>query len=112
MYDRLVDVRIYHPKHTPKVKSRTGAVSGLVLPFDLWRISPAKKTTLICAGEKDMAIVRSKGFNAITFTGGVQAEPAILEPFRDRAICIVYDNDDAGIGASQRAIKEIKKAGS
>lgn len=106
MYDRLVDVRIYHPKHTPKVKSRTGAVSGLVLPFDLWRISPAKKTTLICAGEKDMAIARSKGFNAITFTGGEQAEPAILEPFRDRAVCIVYDNDDAGIkGAIKLANK-------
>lgn len=100
MYDHLTDVRQYIPDHKPKVRSRAGVPAGLILPYDLWRSS--MKITLLCAGEKDMAIARSNGFNAITLTGGEQCLPATLEPFRGRKIVIVYDNDNAGLIGAQK----------
>ena len=44
-----------------------------------------------------MAIARSKGFNAITITGGETMAPIALNYFKDRKVAIVYDNDDTGI---------------
>lgn len=96
MYDHLVDVRTYESHGSPKVCSRTGAPSGVIIPFDVWRASPKERTTLICAGEKDMAVARSYGFNAITITGGEHSVPLTANEFKDRKVVIVYDNDDAG----------------
>lgn len=96
MYDHLVDIRNYDPGHTPKIRSRKDALAGLIIPFDLWRETDVSKVTIICAGEKDMAIARSKGFNAITITGGERALPVTLACFKDRKIAICYDNDEAG----------------
>ena len=100
MYDHLVDVRTYNPGGNPKCRSRIGCPAGLIIPFDKWRDTPKDRWTLICAGEKDMAVARSHGFNAITFTGGENALPILPNFFKDRKVAIVYDNDDAGkIGA-------------
>lgn len=96
MYDHLVDIRTYTPNGSPKVRSRSGSPSGIIIPFDVWRITPTSKVTIICAGEKDMAVARSYGFNAITITGGEHALPICPELFRDRKVVICYDNDDAG----------------
>lgn len=102
MYDKLVDVRTYRPENREnKIRSRTGAISGLVIPFDIWRNTPKNKWTIICAGEKDMAVARSHGFNAITLTGGEKALPAFINPFRNRNIAICYDNDAPGIQGAQ-----------
>lgn len=95
MHDKLIDVRRYNPGDTPKVKSRIGAMNGLVMPFDLWQ-EDQRKVTLICAGEKDMAVARTHGFNAITITGGEGTLPACVNEFKDRHIVIVYDNDAPG----------------
>lgn len=97
MFDKLLDVRNYRPGGDPKIKSRTGAIAGLILPFDLWKDSDTTKWTILCAGEKDMAIARSKGFNAITLTGGEGTLPLFKGYFKDRKIAICYDNDEAGI---------------
>jgi hypothetical protein len=102
MFDHLIDVRKYDPGQTPKIKSRYGCPAGLIIPFDIWRESSPSRTTLICAGEKDMANARSRGFNAITITGGERALPITLEYFRNRAVAIAYDNDDAGISGAKR----------
>ena len=64
MYNTLMDVRNYNPGGSPKIKSRAGATSGLIVPFDIWRTTSLKRTTILCAGEKDMAVARSHGFNA------------------------------------------------
>ena len=96
MYDHLLDVRKYNPGGKPKVKSRTHCPSGLIIPYDIWKDTPAKRVTILCAGEKDMAVARSYGLNAITLTGGEQSRPRMLEPFRDRIVAICYDNDEAG----------------
>lgn len=104
MYGKLIDIRTYEPGATPKVRSRTGSAYGLVIPLDIWLKSDPKRTTLICAGEKDMAVARSHGFNAITLTGGEGTLPFSSSWFRGKDVVIVYDNDDAGkAGASRLA---------
>ena len=115
MFDHLIDIRNYDPGHQPKIRSRKEALAGLIIPFDLWRETDTNKITLICAGEKDMAIARSNGFNAITITGGERALPLPIEFFKDRKVAICYDHDDTGIeGAKNLAnallkyVKEVK----
>jgi hypothetical protein len=101
---KLIDIRSYTPNGSPKVKSRPGALTGEIIPLDLWQHEPLNKTTLICAGEKDMATTRSHGFNAITLTGGEMSLPFSPRFFKDRKVVILYDNDDAGrLGASKLA---------
>lgn len=107
MYDHLLDVRKYNPGGKPKVKSRTNCPSGLIIPYDVWKDTPAKRVTILCAGEKDMAVARSHGLNAITFTGGEQAKPKMLEPFRGRIVAICYDNDEAGKTGAVKVATEL-----
>lgn len=102
MYNKIIDVRSYRPHdRANKIKSRVGATAGLIIPFDIWRYTPKTKWTIICAGEKDMAVTRSKGFNAITLTGGEKALPKIINEFKDRKIAICYDNDEAGVDGAK-----------
>lgn len=104
MFDHLLDVRQYNPGGHPKIQSRKGCPSGLILPFNEWVDSPVHRMTILCAGEKDMAVARSKGLNAITLTGGEQCLPIQPTYFKDRHIAICYDNDEAGLtGANKLA---------
>lgn len=96
VYDRLTDIRTYNKDTKPKVKSRAGCPSGLIIPFDIWKDTSPNRITLICAGEKDMAVARTHGFNAITFTGGENNIPKMLKVFEGRKVAIVYDNDETG----------------
>lgn len=102
MYDHLVDVRVYNPGSKPKVKSRLNSPAGLVIPYDIWREAEPDRLTLICAGEKDMALARSKDFNAITFTGGEGTLPHQNHEFVNRPVAIAYDNDKAGINGAKK----------
>lgn len=102
MYSKLLDVRQYRPGETPKIKSRVGAIAGLVLPYDLWKQSKKEQWTLVCAGEKDMAVARTHNFNAITLTGGESVSPVNLAEFKDRKVAIVYDNDKAGLAGANK----------
>ena len=98
MYGKVVDVRNYSPyNRAAKIRSRAGSTTGMVIPFDLWINTNPHTWTVICAGEKDMAVARSNGFNAITLTGGEKALPKILKPFKNRRVAICYDHDEAGI---------------
>lgn len=108
MYDKVVDVRSYLPGGTPKIKSRYGSHAGYIIPYDIWRNSNKNKWTIICAGEKDMAVARSNGFNAITLTGGEKATPLFFNDFKDRRIAICYDNDDAGISGAKALAASLK----
>lgn len=106
MYGHLMDIRTYHKDNTPKCKSRAGCITGLIIPFDIWQQTPASRVTLICAGEKDMAVARSHGFNAITITGGENSLVKCPKLFKDRTVAIIYDHDEAGItGAKKLAIE-------
>ena len=97
-----MDVRSYRPfDRANKIRSRVGAISGMIIPFDIWMKHDPNKWTIICAGEKDMAVARSNGFNAITLTGGEKATPRFINPFKDKKIAICYDNDEAGISGAK-----------
>ena len=109
MFDHLIDIRNYDPGHQPKIRSRKDAISGLIIPFDLWRETDISKITLICAGEKDMAIARTQGFNAITITGGERALPLAISYFKDRKVVICYDNDDAGLEGAKSLANALYK---
>lgn len=102
LYGKLVDIRTYIPDGKPKMRSRAGAPSGLIIPYDVWKDN--NKITLICAGEKDMAVTRSHGFNAINLTGGEMSLPLSPIWFKDKDVVILYDNDEAGkLGAIKLA---------
>lgn len=109
MYNHLVDVRCYDPGNTPKIKSRAHCPSGLLIPFDIWKETPKNKVTILCAGEKDMAIARTKGFNAITLTGGERALSKTPELFRDRIVAICYDNDDTGHTGAEKLANQLSE---
>ena len=109
MYGEVLDVRNYKPNRDNKVIGTKGS-KNLIMPFDLWRED--SRDTLLVAGEKDMAIARSHGFNAITFTGGEQSFPKLFKKsFKDRKIHIIYDNDAAGREGALKAAFFIKEAG-
>ena len=109
MFDHLVDIRNYDPGHQPKIRSRKDALAGLIIPFDLWKETSLNKITLICAGEKDMAVARSNGFNAITLTGGERALPLPINYFKDRKVAICYDNDEAGLEGAKNLANALLK---
>ncbi len=109
MFDHLLDVRRYNPGGNPKVQSRRGCPSGLIIPFNEWKDTDKTRTTLLCAGEKDMAVARSQGFNAITLTGGENCLPAQPTYFKDRIVAIVYDNDEAGLTGAFKVANAIFK---
>ena len=111
MYDKLLDTRTYDPTQQPKVRSRRGAVAGLILPFDIWQREPHSRWTILAAGEKDMSVTRTKGLNAITLTGGEQTLPVTPKFFAGRKIAICYDNDDTGIRAGIRLANYLAKHG-
>lgn len=100
----VLDVVKYRRDQVPKYIRTQGSISGLICPYDIWKTS--ETNTIICAGEKDMAIARSMGLNAISFTGGETSTPKLfLEDFRDRIVSIIYDNDEWGRkGASSLAM--------
>lgn len=102
LHNQLMDIRTYTPGGSPKVESRTGAMTGLIIPYDIWKDTPTTRLTLICAGEKDMAVARSNGFNAITLTGGEEMSPRLTAQFKDRYVAIVYDNDETGIKGAKK----------
>ena len=109
MYDHLIDIRQYNPGGNPKIKSRKNCPSGLILPYNEWIDTDPDRCTLLCAGEKDMAVARSMGFNAITLTGGEQCTPATPKVFKDRIVAIVYDNDTAGITGAYKVANALYK---
>jgi 5S rRNA maturation endonuclease (ribonuclease M5) len=110
IYGDLLDVRNYVPGRKPaKVMSQRKA-KNLLVPFDIWRQDD--RPTLLCAGEKDMAIARQMGFNALTFTGGEQAFPKLFKAsFKGKKFFICYDNDQAGHEGARKIASMLKDCG-
>ena len=94
--DRIIDLRTYTTDKAikPKSSSKAGVSGGLVLPYHLW--IDDNRPTIICEGEKDMAIARSRGYNAISLGGCNNIPTVMIDSFKDRYVYIVYDNDAPG----------------
>lgn len=91
----------------PKWKISAQTPTGIITPYDLWKND--KRPTLFCAGEKDMLIARSKGYNAISLNGGEMTLPANIEWFKDRVVHIIYDNDETGKKGAKKIAKNLLK---
>lgn len=105
----ICDIRRYRPGCVPKVQSEKGAQSGMIIPYDDWKAEDPKRWTVLCAGEKDMTVTRSYGFNAITLTGGEMSTPLSPAWFQDRRVAICYDNDNAGRSGAINVAKIISQ---
>lgn len=110
MYDQIVDIRQYIPGESgdKKIRSQVGARMGMVIPYDNILQSNQEKVLLLCAGEKDMAVAASNGFQACTITGGENTPPKILNLFHNRKVAILYDNDSAGKTGARRVAKTLQ----
>jgi DNA primase len=107
----VMDVRqynIYKYDGVPKIMSQKDAQNGWVIPYDLWKDD--SRITYIFEGEKDMMLARELGLNAITLTGGANANPNefVLPSFKDKEIIICYDNDNAGRSGAYKLYLELK----
>lgn len=98
--NRVIDLRTYDPGSTPKTKSKANVPAGLILPYHLWHNN--KKPTIICEGEKDMVMLRSRGYNAISIGGANTLPSLFLNQFKNRHVYIAYDNDDAGRNGAKK----------
>lgn len=108
LFGKLVDVANYEYNRTPKTIRWKQSTSGLISPYDIWRAD--SRPTIICAGEKDMAIARSKGFNAITISGGEGTLPKFFgNDFLNKEIYIIYDNDMTGAKGALKVAKYVSK---
>lgn len=93
-----------------KVIGTKGLQGSFIIPHDVWKND--ERPTLLCAGEKDMAIARTFGMNAITFTGGEGAFPSLFKGmFRGRKVFVAYDNDEKGRTASRSIAAQLKEVG-
>lgn len=111
--ETYIGERAYKVDRTPdevKVIGTKGLKGSFIIPHDVWKGD--ERPTLLCAGEKDMAIARTMGLNAITFTGGEGAFPRLFKGmFRDRQIVVAYDNDSKGRNASREIAAQLKEVG-
>ena len=108
----ILDLRDYQHGRTPKVLSCANAPTGAIIPHDVFVASDINRWVVLCAGEKDMLVTRSHGFNAITFTGGEMCQNIIkADDFKDRKIAICYDNDQAGRHGAGAIAKVLLRAG-
>lgn len=96
MYGIHMSTIRYNPGCTPKYKGSKGSMTGLIIPFNSLATAPEGEPIFICAGEKDMALARTHGLNAITITGGELNKPVCPKLFANKKVIIMYDNDDAG----------------
>ena len=110
VYGQLMDVRKYRPGQTPKWMSRSGAGTGYIVP-DISLLKDLDAVYL-CAGEKDMTIARSRGFDAFTLTGGEMTVPHTFGyAFRGKKVYILYDNDKTGKEGARKVALYLKEEG-
>ena len=92
----------------PKYTYETGATVNL---YGLNHINKDVKEVIICEGEFDCLLLQSKGFNAVTSTGGAvsfQEDWAPLFEGIDTYVC--FDNDKAGESGKMKVFRLVRHA--
>jgi DNA primase len=94
---------------SPKMLATPGAHAAL---YGWERIVVKREQIIICEGEFDRLVLESRGFAAVTSTGGALTfRPEWAEAFRDIPnILICFDNDDAGHEGAERVAQLIPYA--
>lgn len=96
----LLGYRHYNkaPKNGSKAFPSKGLLNGWITTLNTNLTLPY---LIVCAGEKDMLVARSNGYDAVNITGGEGQLPLNWkdQQFKDKEIWICFDNDKAGINA-------------
>ena len=108
---RVINVRKYLPPHrrmagvdTHKVIQIRGLGEKRYFPYDAFD----EKEVYIVEGEKDVAVARSHGLNAVTGTGGSSMPTQELDMFRDKTVYLMLDTDPPGERQSKQYLKLLK----
>jgi len=92
---QIINLTQFCPGEVPKYRNSQGSLSGSIATTKLFK--KESDYILICAGEKDMLVATSRGFNAISLLGGEKAKPTYNKNiFKEKKVYIAYDNDKAG----------------
>jgi len=93
----------------PKMLASPGARAEL---YGWERVISKPKRVIICEGEFDRLVLESRGFAAVTSTGGALTFRPEWGPYFDPipSIYVCFDNDDAGREGAQRVAEVIPHA--
>lgn len=99
-FGRVVNIRRYLPHAGPgrskMISFATGSGEARLFPIAnmKWR---RDEPVLVCEGEWDSLAAISRGYRAVTSTGGAKTFPESWAPlFEGQRVRIVFDRDDAG----------------
>ena len=99
---QLINIRKYMLPSCRQYLDKAAKVHGIkycntprFYPIDCL-MDPEQDEVWICEGEKDMAVARSQGLNAVTSTGRMNKTPLDWELFRGKTVYIMTDSDEAG----------------
>jgi len=92
----LVNIRRYGRKSVPKMLSfAEGFGKPRLYPLPAFLKTDETSSVFLCEGEWDCMLLRQKGYNALTVTGGVTSWDSIFNSyFVGRKVYIVYDVND------------------
>jgi hypothetical protein len=109
--DRLAD-KTFPQYHWDGAKWIKGAPKGPRIPYRLPQLIAASPTTpiYICEGEKDADNLAKLGFTTTCNPEGAgKWKPELNKYFKDRNVCILPDNDDAGRKHAQLVARNLDK---
>ncbi|PYV21055.1 MAG: hypothetical protein DMG27_21640 [Acidobacteria bacterium] len=94
---------------SPKMLATPGAHAEL---YGWERVLASPEQIIICEGEFDRLVLESRGFAAVTSTGGALTfRPTWAEAFRGiPRVYICFDNDGPGLAGAERVARLIPKA--
>src|SRR5205809_5849633 len=94
---------------SPKMLATPGAHGEL---YGWERVLAHPERLVICEGEFDRLVLESRGFAAVTSTGGALTfRPTWAEAFREiPRVYVCFDNDDAGRAGAERVARLIPHA--
>lgn len=112
MTGAYVNARKYLPPHR-RTEYKEGKVINMkfcgenrIYPYSAFFDTPLSEPIYIVEGEKDMAVARSKGYNAVTGLAGTIFPITDAMLFHDRVVYIMVDTDAPG----KKYLKQIEKA--
>jgi len=100
----LLDIRLYSPRGTPKMRPYQSGCGSHIYGSDMLH---AYNNVVLCEGEWDRLMLWQHNIDAVTGTAGANTfKDEWLAQFVDKGVYVCYDNDDAGRqGAEMAAAK-------
>ncbi len=113
----LDNVRIWDPNRTKGTGARwqnwPGHGRGQLWPLPTILAACEGERVYLCAGEPDAMVAMSRGYVAVTSTGGEgkALRPEDLPLFAGKRVVVVYDSDAAGRAGAEAAVQALREYG-